>query len=369
MAQAIVAQARTRPAPQSVRPSVCAPGAIMAPRVEILRAAALLCLSLVRGIEADPAAKVAVFGHKAPDTDTVASAIIYAWELQERQVPAQAFRLGDLNPETQYVLQTLGVEAPPLLEGALAVGAQVAIVDTNNPAELPDGVAKAKIHSIVDHHKLAGLVTAEPLEIDVRPWCSATSILFARASASELTPPKHIAGLMLAGILSDSLKFRSPTTTKADIAHAHRLSKLAGVGLDSLADGMFDAKAKVDHYSPKELLMMDSKVFTIGGRKLRVSVLETTKPAAPLGRKEALLAAMRGLVAEEKIDDVLFFVVDILKEEATFLSGSSTARSIVERAWKVKVDTAANSVVLPGVLSRKKQIIPKLEATANDTEL
>merc|ERR1712039_238134 len=132
---------------------------------------------------------------------------------------------------------------------------------------------------------------------------------------------------------------------------AKELGKLAGLDVHEFAEAMFEAKAKVDHLTPLELLRADSKVFTIGGRKLRVSVLETTKPAAALARKAELVASMSQLVAEESIDDVLFFVVDILKEEATFVSGSSNGTSLIERAWRVRVDTATGTAVLPGVLS------------------
>ncbi|CAE7560480.1 ppaC [Symbiodinium sp. CCMP2456] len=305
---------------------------------------------------------LSVFGHKVPDTDTVTAALVYAWELNARNISATAYRLGELNPETDFVLKRLGVAVPPLLADVSAKDA-VAVVDTNNPQELPEGILKASIHSIVDHHKLSGLTNAEPLEVDMRPLCSATSILYARAKLLGLAPPKDVAGLMLAGILSDSLEFRSPTTTELDKVHAGELGKLAGLDVHEFAEGMLEAKANVDHLSPSELIMMDTKIFTIGGKKLRVSVMETTKAAGPLAKKDELVAAMRKLTLDEKLDDVLFFVVDILKEAATFISSSATATRLVEKAWGVKVD-AEGLVVLPGVLSRKKQIIPKLEAAA-----
>lgn len=313
-------------------------------------------------------AELAVFGHKVPDTDTVSAAITYAWELNQRGIPAKAYRLGELNPETEYVLKALGVETPPVLTELGAAAGKVAIVDTNNPEELPEGIMKASIHSIVDHHKLSGLANAEPLEIDMRPLCSATSILYSRAKAAGLTPPKSIAGLMLSGILSDSLEFRSPTTTELDKVHAKELGELASLDVHTYAEAMMEAKAKVDHLSPSELIMMDTKVFTIGGKKLRVSVLETPKASGPLAKKGELVAAMKELVKKEGVDDVLFFIVDITKEAATFVSSSPTAQKIVEKAWNVSV-SKDGLVELPGVLSRKKQIIPKLEAAAKSEEL
>merc|ERR1712226_1455781 len=278
-------------------------------------------------------------------------------------IPAQAYRLGELNPETAYVMKSLGVELPPLLEGKLEAKAAVAVVDTNNPDELPEGISKAKIHSIVDHHKLSGLTSAEPLEMDMRALCSATSILYSRAKSHKLTIPKHIAGLMLAGLLSDSLEFRSPTTTEIDKVHAAELGKLAGLDVHEFATAMLDAKAQVDHLTPAELITMDTKIFKIGGKKLRVSVMETTKPSALLAKQAEIVEAQQQLAKKEELDDVLFFVVDILNEAATFVSSSPTAASLVKNAWNVSVGTDGTAF-LPGVLSRKKQIIPKLEAAA-----
>lgn len=310
---------------------------------------------------------VSVFGHFVPDTDTITSTIVYAWELNARKIPATAYRLGELNPETAYVLKKVGVAVPPLLKD-VEPKTTVAIVDTNNPEELPASIGKASIHSIVDHHKLSGLSNSEPIEVDMRTLCSATSILYARAKSAGLTIPKDIAGLMLAGILSDSLEFRSPTTTAVDKVHAAELAGLAGLNVHDFATEMLDAKAQVDHLTPDELVMMDTKVFKIGGKRIRVSVLETTKPAAPLAKQAALVAAQKALVKKEELDDMLFFVVDILKEEATFLSCSTTGAALVEAAWAIPVGKDGTAV-LPGVLSRKKQIIPKLEAAAAKTDL
>lgn len=178
-----------------------------------------------------------------------------------------------------------------------------------------------------------------------------------------MTIPKQIAGLMLSSLLSDSLEFRSPTTTAIDREYAVELGKLAGLDVHKHAEAMLDAKAEIGHMSADELVMMDSKIFKIGGKKLRISVLETTKPAAPLMKQKELVEAQQALVVKEELDDMILFVVDILKEAATFVSSSPSATKIVEKAWKVTVDQDG-LVVLPGVLSRKKQMIPTLEAAA-----
>jgi len=215
---------------------------------------------------------------------------------------------------------------------------------------------------------MAGFMNAEPLEVDMRPLCSAGSILYARAKAAGLTPPKEIAGCMLSCILSDSLEFRSPTTTEIDKVYAKELGVLAGLDVHGHATKMLEAKAQIDHLTPAELIMMDTKVFVLGGKKMRVSVLETTAPAMPLKKKADLVIAMQAKAKEENLDDVLLFVVDIINEAATFVSSSPSASKLIEKAFNAKVG-ADGTVVLPGVLSRKKQIIPKLETAASAVDV
>eukprot|EP00854_Cymbomonas_tetramitiformis_P028838 gene28838-35815_t len=172
-----------------------------------------------------------------------------------------------------------------------------------------------------------------------------------------------MAGLMLSCILSDSLEFRSPTTTEIDKVYAKELSKLCGVKIKPHAEAMFAAKADIGHLSPKEVVMMDSKTFNIGGRKIRVSVVETTNPSTALRQKEALLDAMTLIQQMETLDDMLFFVVNILENEAVYVSFSSTADALIAKAWNLEISSDGMTVI-PGVVSRKAQIIPSLELAA-----
>jgi manganese-dependent inorganic pyrophosphatase len=121
---------------------------------------------------------------------------------------------------------------------------------------------------------------------------------------------------------------------------------------------MFAAKSDVSAFSDAELLKMDAKKFGVGDKTFRVSVLETTSPAQILVRKDALMAAMPSVAAEDGADEVLLFVVDILNEEATLLIPNDLVKTVAEKSFGVKV--AGDHVVLPGVMSRKKQIIPVL---------
>eukprot|EP00049_Salpingoeca_infusionum_P004484 m.79976 g.79976 ORF g.79976 m.79976 type:complete len:345 (-) comp12586_c0_seq2:238-1272(-) len=308
--------------------------------------------------------RVCVVGHKVPDTDAICSAIVRAEELKANGVNATPYRLGDLNPETKFVLEQAGLEPPPLLDESIT-DCQLAVVDTNNPAELPDNIHTLGVHSIVDHHKLvAGLHTDTPIEIDIRPLCSAGSILFHRFQHQGLDISKTTARLMLSCILSDSLHFRSPTTTPSDITAAETLGSIAEIDVDTYGEAMLKAKSQVSHLTDANLIMMDSKVYEIGGLTSRVSVVETTDATSVLERATGLVTSMEQVTQEQKLGRLLFFVVDIVKQEAVLITADPQLADTVARAFDdatVQKDAATILVTLPGVLSRKKQILPTLE--------
>jgi manganese-dependent inorganic pyrophosphatase len=171
--------------------------------------------------------------------------------------------------------------------------------------------------------------------------------------------PKWVKGLMLSCILSDTLEFRSPTTTPHDKALAEALAKDLGLSIADYAAKLFEAKSDVGAFSDAELLRMDSKEYTVAGKELRVSVLETTAPKVILDRKASLMNSMVGVAKEDGADQVLLFVIDILKEEATLLIPNDLVKSLAEASFGVKV--TGDTVVIPGLMSRKKQIIPALK--------
>jgi len=300
-----------------------------------------------------------VFGHTSPDTDSTGSPLIWAWYLSEiKGQDARAVLLGQPNTEAAFVLQKWGFAQPQIIDGVTA-GQPVVIVDTNNPAELPEAINDADIQAIIDHHKLVGgLETKGPIAITIRPLACTATILhnLMGPNADKMTDP--IKGLMLSCILSDTLEFRSPTTTDQDRALAERLAGELGLDLSAYAAEMFAAKSDVSTFSDAELIRMDSKEYEVGGTKFRVSVLETTAPEIPLGRKESLMASMPGVATEDGVDEVLLFVVDILREEATLLVPNDTVKAVAEKSFGATV--SGDSVVLPGIMSRKKQIIPNL---------
>ena len=304
---------------------------------------------------------IKIFGHTAPDTDATGSALIWAWYLNEiAKKPATACVLGAPNTEADFVLKRWGFETPDMLTD-LEDGEKVVIVDTNNPAELPANIGNADIRQIIDHHLLVGgLTTKGPINVTMRPVAATATVMYGIMREPALDQmPDAIKGLILSCILSDTLEFRSPTTTPRDVSVAHRLAKDLNLDIPEYAGEMFAAKSDISHFSDAELLRLDSKVFEVDTTKFRVSVLETTSPATVLERQASIMDSMAAVATEDGVDQVLLFVVDILNEQSTLFIPNDMVKSVAEKSFGVAVD--GDAAVLPGVVSRKKQIIPNLK--------
>ena len=304
---------------------------------------------------------VMVFGHKSPDTDSTGSPIIWAWYLKHiKNIDTEPVLLGKPNSEALFMLNYWGIKTPQIID-KLDSGSSVVIVDTNNPDELPDNINDCEIQTIIDHHKLVGgLQTKHPIDVVIRPLaCTATVMIEIMGDDITTKMPTMIKGAALSCILSDTLEFRSPTTTDLDKSIAEKLAQDLSIDIKSYASQLFTAKSDVSNYTDQELILMDSKKYDVGGKKLRISVMETTKPAEILKRKKSLLKAMEEIEEKECVDQILFFVIDILKEEAILLVPNNLVKEITEKSFGKS--SGGDTIVLPGILSRKKQIIPQLK--------
>ncbi len=301
-----------------------------------------------------------IFGHKSPDTDSTGSPIIWAWYLNEcRNTPAEARLLGEPNAEALFVLERWNLDKPEILEN-VGEGDSCIIVDTNNVAELPEGINDADVIEVIDHHMLqGGLKTRAPISITVRPLACTATIMHDLMGEDASRMPGAIKGAMLSCILSDTLEFRSPTTTDADRELGKRLAGELGIDIAEYAQEMFATKSDVSGYTDAELLRLDAKAYEVDGTILRISVLETTSPSGVLDRKAGLMKEMETVAKEDGADQILFFVVDILSEEATLFIANDVVRGIAAKSFGVEAD--GDLATLPGVVSRKKQIVPVLK--------
>jgi manganese-dependent inorganic pyrophosphatase len=272
---------------------------------------------------------------------------------------AKAYVQGTPNTEAAFVLKRWGFETPEMLD--LQADDKVVIVDTNNPAELPANINDADIKQIIDHHMLVGgLTSSVPINVTIRPVAATATVMFSiMRSPAQNTMPDAIKGLILSCIISDTLEFRSPTTTPRDIEVANRLAENLKIDIAEYAAEMFAAKSDIAHFSDAELLRMDSKKFEVDGTNFRVSVLETTSPAMVLERKASLMDTMTAVADEDGVDQILLFIIDILTESATLLIPNGFVKSVAEKSFDCTVE--GDTVHLPGVMSRKKQIIPSLK--------
>ncbi|MFT7016208.1 MAG: manganese-dependent inorganic pyrophosphatase [Candidatus Paceibacteria bacterium] len=302
---------------------------------------------------------IKVFGHRSPDTDATSSAIVWAWYLKEhRNKNAQAYILSQTNTEALFVLDYWDVALPETLE-TVSNDDNVAIVDTNNADELFENINETNIISIIDHHKLTGgLRTDLPMEVVIQPYASTMTVMYNVMNIEPEDFPREIAGLMLSGIISDTLEFRSPTSTPDDKNLAEQLALVLDINISEYADQMFAAKSDIGHFSDEELLRLDSKIFSINEKSTRVSVLETTCPQMVLDRKDGIIAAMPKILQDDNVEQVFLFIIDILKQEAVMLIPDNNTKIIAEAAFEVII--TEDTITLSGIVSRKKQILPAL---------
>ncbi|MBP6921164.1 manganese-dependent inorganic pyrophosphatase [Candidatus Gracilibacteria bacterium] len=302
-----------------------------------------------------------IIGHKNPDSDAVLSALIAKEYFIAMGMEAEAYRLGDLNKETDFVLKSIGIEAPKIIS-TLEPGSEVVLVDHNSVNQTIDGIETLRIKYIIDHHRVENLSSDEPIQLRFDPICSTCSILFLMFAEQDLEIPDHVAKMILAGILSDSLAFRSPTTTDEDREIAGYLAEDLGIDdVQAYAKAMFDAKSDLGDMPTRKILELDYKVFTFGGdKKYGYGVMETTSPNYAMSRKGDIIADMQKLKEETGLHAIFFSVVDILAEKnTTFVAGD-----IESEALRVVFGAETQDMIadLGKRMSRKKELEPLLTA-------
>lgn len=304
--------------------------------------------------------KTYVFGHKNPDTDSICSALVYANIKQKLGVDAQAVRLGNLNKETEYVLNYANVEAPQLISEVPADVENVILVDHNEFQQSVDNIKDVFIQEVIDHHRIANFETANPLYFRAEPvGCTATILLkISKEKGVELS--KTDALLLLSAIVSDTLLFKSPTCTKEDEEAAIALAEIAGVELEKYGLDMLKAGTDLGDKTISELLSMDAKEFTMGSAKVEIAQINVVDIEAIYEKQAEIEAEIEKVIAEKGLDLFLLVVTDILNSNSDVLALGAKSEH-VEKAFAVTL--AKNRALLEGVVSRKKQIVTNLEAT------
>ncbi len=298
-----------------------------------------------------------VFGHTTPDSDSIIGAISLSYLKQQLGEETTPSRQGEINPETAFILERFGYEAP-LLKTSYA-GESVYLIDFMERSQSPKDIDQATILGIVDHHKLGDLTTDSPLEMWVRPVGCSNTIVKQMFDYYGIAIPKNLAGMMMCAILSDTVIFKSPTCTKEDTKACKELAQIAGIeDYKALGMEMFVVKSDVLNATKEELVLRDFKDFNMGNNTIGVGQLEVVDLSVFDQMKEELFEAMQSLKEEGNRHSVLLMLTDIMQEGTQLLVLSDEPQKI-ENAFNVKLEN--QQVWLPKVMSRKKQIIPFLQ--------
>ena len=308
--------------------------------------------------------KFLVFGHQNPDTDAIASS--YGWAHLEREVfgrDAEAVALGTPNEETAFALEYFGVTAPRVVESAKAEGVnQVILTDHNEFQQSIADIKEVEVAAVIDHHRVANFETANPLYMRLEPVGSASSIVYRAFKENGVTPPKEVAGLLLSGLISDTLLLKSPTTHATDPQVAAELAEIAGVNLEEYGLALLKAGTNLASKSAEELINIDAKTFALNGSDVRVAQVNTVDIAEVLERQEEIEVAMTAAIVSEGYSDFVLMITDIVNSNSEILALGSNMDK-VEAAFNFKLEN--NHAFLAGAVSRKKQVIPQLTDAFN----
>ena len=304
--------------------------------------------------------KTFIFGHKNPDTDSITSSLVMAdFEKQLGNDSVVSCRLGNINKETEYVLNYLGIEAPMLIED-LEDGSEVILVDTSNPGELIPNLSNVKIKKIIDHHQIL-INTGYPIFYRAEPVGCTETILYKLYKENNIEISPKIATLMLSAIISDTLLFKSPTCTADDKNAVIELSKIANIDYEKYGMDMLKAGTDLSDYTAEQLINIDAKYTTMNGNPLIIAQVNTVDINDVMKNKFELEHAINSVIKEKGLNLFMLAITDIVNSNSQIIAlGNRT--DMVEKAFNITLKD--NTAFLPGVVSRKKQIVPVLQENA-----
>lgn len=298
---------------------------------------------------------VYVTGHKNPDTDTICCAIAYAELKRNLGVDARAVRAGEINEETAFALNKFGFEHPELITDV--AGEKIILVDHNEAKQSPEGVDKADIMEVIDHHKI-NFNYAKPIEFLSKPLGATATLIYEKYQIEEVKVTKNIAGLLLSAILSDTIVLKGPTTTVADMEIAKKLATIAGIpDLQKYGIELKKQKASLFGKSANDLINSDLKEFDFKGKRVMIGQIEIVENTEFENRREEFISEMEKIKVEKQVALIAFMATNIIEMGTTLLCVGNT--ETVQKAFHQRVKN--NSIYLKDVMSRKNDIVPFLE--------
>lgn len=296
-----------------------------------------------------------VFGHKNPDTDTIMSAMVMANLERELGNNAKAVRLGNINKETQYVFDYLKIDAPELAT-EIKDGQNVILVDHNEATQSADNIANLNVQKVVDHHALNFSVST-PIYYRAEPVGCTATVLYKMYKENDVEISKEIATMMLSAIISDTLLFKSPTCTAEDKAIAEKLAKIAGVDCGIYGTDLLKAGTDLSDYTPEQIINIDSKLFEKDGKKFKIAQINTADLDSVFKNKVYFETAINNEIKKDNLDLYMFAATDIINSNSKVITLGNDSK-VVEKAYGVTLND--NTALLENVVSRKKQMLPKI---------
>ena len=302
--------------------------------------------------------KIYIFGHKNPDTDSICSSLVSEILYKKSGISnVEARRLGNVNKETQYILDYLKIQAPELLEN-VEEGQEVFLVDHNEFNQSVEGIEKAKILKVTDHHRIANFETSEPLYYNAKPYGCTATILFEEFKNNGIEIEKKEAILMASSIISDTLLLKSPTTTEFDKKVLEELGRIADLDIEKYGLEMLKAGTDLDDFSEEELISLDAKALEKNGSKFVIAQVNTVSIEDVMKRGESLKTAIKSKINNDGLALFVLAITDILNSNSQIIAIGERVDA-VENGFGIKLEN--DTAFLEGVVSRKKQLLPQID--------
>lgn len=303
--------------------------------------------------------KELVFGHQSPDTDAIGTAIAFSYLQNKLGYNTEPVALAKPNDETAYALKKFGFKAPRVIKTVSNEVNAVMLVDHNEPQQSVSDIDKVRVTHVVDHHRIMNFNTTDPIYYRAEPMGCTSTIVWKMYHENGIEIPQNIAGIMLSAIISDTLLLKSPTTTDYDHKAVKSLAKIAGVDYEDYGLKELKAGTNIDNKTEDQLISGDAKSFKLSGNQVRVAQVNVVDLPDAMKRKDAFLKAMDKSAKENNYDLFMLLITNILDSDSDALVvGSDSAKAAFEKAFGKKLDNS--EIKLPGVVSRKKQVVPPL---------
>lgn len=301
--------------------------------------------------------KELVFGHQSPDTDAIVAAKAYSYLQNKLGYDTEAVALGEPNSETAFVLNCFDEPTPRIIKTAKNEVDSVMLVDHNEFQQSVSDIKDLTITHVVDHHRISNFQTDQPLYYRAEPVGCCSTIIVKMFDENKVEIPAQLAGLMLSAIISDTLLLKSPTTTEEDKIAVKTLAEIADIDYEKYGIEMLKAGTNVSAKTDQELIDSDAKSFTMGGKSVRIDQINVVEFSEIDKRKNDIENAMKAEAADKGYDLFLVLITNVLNSDSKMIVVGEPA-SAVEKAFNSKLSD--DTMSLPGVVSRKKQVVPPL---------